>query len=108
CRRPFGLRLQNRALALVVEIAQEVDAVVGDVVERDDDPGLLVVVVVAQRPAHARDRRVLAEPGAGGLLRRQRPLFGVGAAAVAERLVEAADAALRRPPENNVNGRTGA
>ena len=106
-RRALDLRFHHRALALVVEVAEEVDAVVGEVVERDDDARLLVVVVVPERPHHAADRRVLPEPGPRRLAGRQRPILGVGVAAVAERLVEATDAVVQRREEHQVAGRPG-
>src|SRR5207244_12317285 len=44
-RRAFGLRLQDRSLALLVEVPEEVQPVVRDVVQRHEQAGLLVVVV---------------------------------------------------------------
>ena len=82
-------------------------AVVRDVAQRDEQPGLFVVVVVAQRPLHVRDRRVLLEPGALGLRRGERAIHGFRGAAVAERLVQAADAVVRRGDEHQVAGRPG-
>src|SRR5262249_13000967 len=83
--RSFGLRLQDRPLALQIEVLQEQVLVVGEVVERDEEARLLVVVVVPLRPSRLGQRRILLVPGACRLVGRQRSLEGVGAA-VAERL----------------------
>ncbi len=79
--------------------------VVGDVAERNKETRLLIVVVVAQRPVHARQRRVLAIPRARRLVRAEDALLRVGVAAVAERLVETRDPVVRGGDEHQVAGR---
>ena len=103
---PLRLRLQDRSLALQVEVLQEQVLVVGEVIQRDQQPRLLVVVVVPLRPPRLRKRRVLLVPGARGLVRAERALDRVGAA-VAERLVQPADAVVRRGDEHQITGRPG-
>ena len=71
-RRPPGpsvFGLQDRALALQVEVLEKEVLVVGEVVERDEQPRLLVVVVVPLRPLRLGQRRVLLVPGARGVVR---------------------------------------
>src|SRR6478672_4202232 len=80
-------------------------AVRGEILERDQQSRLLVVVVVAQRPLDPRQRRVLAPPGALRLARRERALERFGGAAIAESLVQPADAVVRGRHEHQVAGR---
>ncbi len=91
---PFSFRLQNRPLALVIEIAEEIDPVIGEVVEGDNDPGLFVIVVIAKGPAYPPDGRILPEPGARCFIPGKGAFFRIGAPAVAECLIEAADAVV--------------
>ncbi len=105
-RRPLAPRLFDRAFGLGVEVRQQLFAVVGRESERDEEPRLLVVVVVALRPLDARPGRILAVPGARILLRSELAHLGVGAA-IAESLVEAADAAVHRRQEHQVAGTPG-
>src|SRR4029078_797650 len=77
-RRPLDFRLVDRPLRLLPEVAEEELPVVGEVRERDEQSGLLVVVVVAERPLHPRQRRVLPPPGALRLARAQLPLDRLG------------------------------
>src|SRR4029079_14940405 len=80
-RRAFGLRLEDRPLAFLIEVVEAELAVVGDVVERNEQSGLFVIVIVAERPHHPRQRRVLSgrDPFAGVWVRGA--ALGVGAAA---------------------------
>src|SRR5262249_54461040 len=48
--RTFSTRLEDRSLALQIEVAQEQLSVAREVVHCREQPGLLVVVVVALRP----------------------------------------------------------
>ena len=105
-RGALAPRLLDRAFGLGVEVRQQLRAVVGRESERDEEPRLLVVVVVALRPLDARPGRILAIPGARILLRRELAHLGVGAA-IAEGLVEAADAVVHRRQEHEVAGAPG-
>ena len=88
--RALGPRLGDGSLRLQGEIAHELLAVVGHVLEREQQGALLHVDIVAQRPLDLGQRRVGAVPGARGRGVGELALAGVGPA-VAERLVEAAD-----------------
>src|SRR5262249_51318021 len=83
---PRRLRLQNRILALGVKIAQEIFAVGREMRERDEQSGLLIVVVVALRPPGFRKRRVLFLSGGRIFWRRERGVHRVPAPVV-DRLV---------------------
>src|SRR6185437_12190676 len=87
---PFGVRLQNRALALLIEVLEQLMPVVGEVAQGYEQAGFLIVVVVAERPHHARKRWILSEPRARRLAGRKRPLQRLGRATVAERFVQPA------------------
>src|SRR5262249_48086465 len=78
--RRLGARFQDRALALGVEVAEEQLLVRGEVVQRGEQSGLLVVVVVALRPGRLRQRRILFVPGARVLVGPQLAHDRVGAA----------------------------
>ncbi len=95
------LRLLDRALALQVVVLQEQLAVVGKVLQRGEQAGLLVVVVVALRPGHHRQRRVRLVPGALVFLRLENALDGVGAV-VAEGFVEPTDAVVHGGDEHQI------
>ena len=103
----FGARLQNRALALLPEVLEELGAVVGEIAERDEQSSLLIVVVIAQRPHDARQRRILPVPGTRSFFRRERALDRLGGSTVAERLIEPADSVVRRRQEHQITGRPG-
>ena len=103
-RRTLGARLLDRPLGLQIKVAQEQLVVAGEIMQRGQHAGLLVVVVVALRPFRLGQRRILLEPGARVLVGPQRALFGVRAA-VAERLVQAADAVVHGGDEHQVAGR---
>src|SRR5258706_4603050 len=105
--RPFGAGLQHRALALLVEVLEEETPIRGEVVERDEEPGLLVIVVVAERPHDAWQRGILPVPRPLRIVRSQRPLERLGGAAIAERLLHAADAVVHRRQEHEITGRPG-
>ena len=100
-RRPLDRRLLDGALALQVEVLQEELVVVGEVRQRRQQPGLGVVVVVALRPHGLRQRRILLVPRAGIVVGLELALHRVRAA-VAERLVEPADAVVHRADEHQV------
>src|SRR6185312_15960199 len=85
------LRLLDRALALQVEILQEQRGVVGKVIERGEQAALFVVVVVALRPHHLRQRRVRLVPRTLVLIGIEDALERVRTV-VAEGLVQPADA----------------
>ena len=102
--RPLDGRLQDRSLALEVEVLQEELVVVGEVRQRRQQPGQRVVVVVALRPHRLRQRRVLLEPGSCVIVWLELAFHRVGAG-VAERLVQPADAVVHRPDEHQVAGR---
>ena len=72
--------------------------------QRSQQAGLFVIVVIALRPKHLRKRRILTIPGAGVLLGLERALLGVRAA-VAKRFVKAADAVVHRGDKHQVAGR---
>src|SRR4029079_10404293 len=93
-RRAFGLRLEDRPPAFLIAVVEDELAVVGDVVERNEQSGLFVIVIVAERPHHPRERRVLLEPAPLRVVRPEDALLRVGTAAVAECLVETADAVV--------------
>ena len=97
------LRFLDRALALQVEVLQELLAVAGKVGQRGEQAGLLVIVVVALRPQHGRQRRIRLVPGALVFLGLEDALDGVGAG-VAVGLVQAADAVVHRGDEHQVAG----
>ena len=87
--RTFVGSFRDRPPALQIEIFQEAIFIIRYEVHRQKDGGLLHVDVVAQRPFHARLRRIRAKPitlrfGCDGALHR------IGNA-IAERLVEAAN-----------------
>src|ERR1700683_1449257 len=84
---PFERRLFNGALALAVEILQEVVRVVREIREGREQSAFFVVVVIALRPFHHRKRRILTVPGAHVILRLEDALVGFGAA-VAESVLE--------------------
>ena len=100
-RRPLALRFGDRSLALRPEVAQQHLAVLRRERQRDEQAGLLVIVVVALRPGNRSVGRVLTVPGARGLARIELARLGVGAA-VAEGLVEARDAVVHRGQEHQV------
>ena len=68
-RRTFVLRLFNRPLGFQIKVFQEELAFVIEIIERDQQRCLFIVIVVALRPLCARQRRVLAVPRARGLVR---------------------------------------
>ncbi|MCG3160993.1 MAG: hypothetical protein JMDDDDMK_02089 [Acidobacteria bacterium] len=105
-RRPCRLRLQDRILALRIKIPQEVFAVGRKMRERNEQPRLLIIVVVALRPSGFRQRRILFVPRARIFRWRKRALDRVGAA-VAEGFVKAADAVVRRGDEHQITRRPG-
>src|SRR5579863_2257819 len=88
-----GAGLLDGALRLEVIVLQPFLAVLREVGERGEQRVLFVVIVVALRPGDDGQRRILLVPGAGVLVRREDALLGIGAA-VAEGLVEAADAVV--------------
>ena len=100
------LRLFDRALALQIEILEEQLRVVGEVVQRGQQPALLVVIVVALRPQHLGQRRIGPVPGALVFIGIEDALLGVGAA-VAERLVQTADAVVHRGDKHQIAGTPG-
>ena len=107
-RRTFRCCLQDGALALLVEIAQQLHARVGGVTQRDQQARDFVVVVVAQRPLEATcDWRILAIPGTRCFTRPQGALQGFGAAAITERFVQPADTIVRRGNKHQVARRPG-
>ena len=73
--RALHPRLENRAFALFVEVLQKLLSVVCEIAQRHEQTGLLVVVVVAERPLHFGERRILSVPCARSLIRRQRALY---------------------------------
>ena len=101
CRRPFVLWLFDRSLALQIKIAQEQLAVFREVVEGDQQSGLLVIVVVALRPFRCRQRRVLPVPCPLVLLGGERTFERVGAA-IPESLIETADPVVRGRDKHEV------
>ena len=100
--RPLIVRLLHRPLALGVEVLQKVVRVLCEVRERGEQCGLLIVVVIALRPHHYRQRRILPVPGARILLRLQDALFRVRSA-VAEGLIQPADAVMHRRQEHQIS-----
>ena len=100
--RALGARLRHRPLALLIEVLEELPPVVREIAQRDEQPCLLVVVVVPERPPDLGQRRILSIPRPRRLLRGQGSLHRLGRTAVAERLVEAADAVVRRRDEHQV------
>ena len=103
--RPFHSRLENRPLALLVEVLEELLPIVREIAERDEQPRLLVVVVVAERPFHLGERRTLPVPRPRRLGGRQRALDGFGRSSISKRLVQTADAVVRRRHEHEIAGR---
>src|SRR5258707_14416246 len=70
--RAFAARFFNRALALQIEIGQELLAVGSYVVHAKQNLALLHVSVVARRPLYFRERRIWPVPLAAGFLRAMR------------------------------------
>ena len=105
-RRTFGLRLQDRALALVVEVAQEVQRGCSRCSSpRRECPSSRSCCCCAATTA-----RAAAADSAGTTCATSRWRESVrscvsAVAAVAERLVQAADAVVRRGHEHQVAGR---
>ena len=70
CSGAFRRRLENRPLTLFIEVAQQLQPVVGREAERREQSRLLVVVVVPKRPFEApRYWRILSPPIARGFVR---------------------------------------
>ena len=86
-RGTFVLRFIDRALALDVKVFEKELAVVAEMVERRQQRRLLVVVVVSLRPLRFWQWRILTEPRALILIRRECSIECVGAA-VAESLIQ--------------------
>ena len=99
-------RFLDRAFALGVVVLEEVMRMLREVRNRRQQRALFVVVVVALRPGDDGQWRILAVPGARIFLGREDALFGVGAA-VAEGLIEAADAVVHGGEEHEVAGAPG-
>ena len=98
-RRTFILRLFNRTLSFQVKILQEQFAVVVEIVERDQQRRLFIIVVVPLRPFRAWQRRILFVPGARVFVGRKRTHQSIGTR-VAKRLVETTDPVVRRGDEH--------
>ena len=62
-RRPCALRLLNRPLRLQVKVLQPLRAVLREIRNRRQQCRLFVIIVVALRPLHHRQRRILLVPG---------------------------------------------
>src|SRR6202167_3584517 len=103
---PFERRLFNGALALAVEILEEVVCVMREIREGREQSAFFIVVVIALRPFHHRKRRILTVPGAHIILRLENALLGIGAT-VAESLIEAADAVMHAGQKHQVAGTPG-
>src|ERR1700737_1432529 len=73
-RRTFVLRLFNGPLGLQIKVLQKQFAVVIEIIERNQQRCLLVIIVVALGPTGFRQRRVLFVPRALILGGRQGPL----------------------------------
>src|SRR5215469_15825885 len=72
--------------------------------QRGQQGGLFVIIIVALRPERFGKGRILAVPGAGIFFGLKRAHFGVDAA-VAERLVQPADAVVHGGDKHQVAGR---
>src|SRR5437870_626828 len=86
----FGAGFPDRALALEIEVVQELLAVGGHVVHAKKNGALLHVDIVSRGPFDFGERRIGAIPFATGVGRTKRADARVGAA-VAESFVKAAD-----------------
>src|SRR5262249_48182288 len=94
CRRPFRLRLLHRPLRLQIKVVQEHALVFVEVVQRNQQSRFFVVVVVALRPQHFRQRRILLVPCARVFLGIEGAFQRVGTA-IAKGLIQAADAVVQ-------------
>src|SRR5262245_65448016 len=63
-RRAFIFWLLNRSLGLQIKILEKHLAVLVEVIQRDKNRRLFIVIVVALRPLRARQRRILFVPSA--------------------------------------------
>src|SRR6185437_4485974 len=73
-RRSLRVSLEYGALALLIEILEELMPVVREVTEGHEQSRFLVIVVVAKRPHYPRQRGILPIPRTRCFTRRQRPL----------------------------------
>ena len=100
-RRAAQRRLLDRAFALEIEVVQKKFGVVGEIVQRGQQAGLFIIVVVALRPAHFRQWRVRTVPGARVIVGIENAIDRIGAG-VAESFIQAADAVMHRGHEHQV------